>query len=184
MKRRFKERHYQLIDQINRFESESTATHVRNTLAAIGRIKNVGPIFWDEGTSQLSRWNHYCDILWVFINADLGRRRFREKQDLATALREFIAEFEHSVHGMYEMLYGTGDDPDNDDNIKQMLIWFDVVYRFSTYAIVSYWIDEKSDHTSVEIKINMTTGKHSHSYSHKKMPKPKEKKHQRGSKKL
>ena len=44
-------------------------------------------------------------------------------------LREFIAKFEHHVGGMYEMLHGTSDDPDNDPDIKRMLDWFALVYE-------------------------------------------------------
>ena len=82
------------------------------------------------------------------------------------------------------MLYGTSDDPDHDENIRQMLKWFDAIYRFSSYAIISFWIDEKSDQHSVKIGMNMTTGEYTQSRTLKKMKKPKDKKHRRGAKNL
>ena len=117
--RRFNERHGQLIDLVKRFEAEPSSTHAYNALAAIGRLKDDGATFWNEGSKQLARWRHYCTVLWKFLNADLGRRRHIESQDLATVLREFIQEFEHSIGGMYEMLYGISDDPENSPDLKR-----------------------------------------------------------------
>ena len=88
----------------------------------------------------------------------VGERRHLRKQDAAEALREFFQEFEHSTHGMYEMLYGTSDDPENDPNIKQVLAWFNRIYRYSTYAITSFWLDDKTEAEHLKISINLTTG--------------------------
>ena len=155
---RFKERKGQLMDILDRFEAKPSSVHVHTALAAIERLRNDGATFWDENSNQLPRWQEYCTILWMFLNT-LGKRRHLEKQDLATALREFIQEFEHSTGGMYEMLYGAFDDPDHNLDLKQMLNWFDLIYRFSTYALISFWIDDKTEEVSVKIKMNMTTGK-------------------------
>ena len=38
-----------------------------------------------------------------------------------------------------------------------MLRWFEVVYRFSTYAIISFWIDDKTEHNSVKITMKLAT---------------------------
>ncbi|MDE0153779.1 MAG: hypothetical protein OXN23_08040 [Gammaproteobacteria bacterium] len=182
--RRFKDRHLQLFDLVDRFEAVPSSTHVYKALATIERLKDEGLKFWDEGSSQLTHWQGYCSALWTFLNTELGKRRHIEKQDLATALREYNAEFEHSTHGMFEMLYGISDNPDNDERIKQMLCWFDLAYRLSAYAITSFWIDEKSDQSSVKIKMNVTTGERAEDWSYKGMEKPKYRKHQRGTEKL
>ena len=155
--RRFSERYGQPIDLVDRFEAEPSSTHARNALAAIGRLQDDGATFWKEGSRQLTRWRDYCTVLSTFLNSDLGTRRHLENQDLATALREFIQEFEHSIYGMYEMLYGIPDDPDDNPELERMLGWFELVYRFSTYAIISFWIDDKTEHNSVKMKINLTS---------------------------
>ena len=56
------------------------------------------------------------------------------------------------------MLYGISDDPNDNTELERMLGWFELVYRFSTYAIVSFWIDDKKEHNSVKMKINLTSG--------------------------
>ena len=57
------------------------------------------------------------------------------------------------------MLYGISDDPDDNPDLERMFLWFEVVYRFSTYAIISFWIPDKTEHNSVKITTNFTTGK-------------------------
>ena len=36
------------------------------------------------------------------------------------------------------MLYGISDDPDDNPDLERMFLWFEVVYRFSTYAMISF----------------------------------------------
>ena len=157
---RFKERKSQLMDILDRIEAKPSSVHIRNALSAIERLRDDGDTFWDEDSNQLRRWQEYCTILWMFLNT-LGKRRYLEKQDLATALREFIQEFEHSTAGMYEMLYGAFDNPDHNRDLKQLLNWFDLIYRFSTYALIfaliSFWIDDKTEEFYTKIKMNMAT---------------------------
>ena len=133
--RRFKDRHLRLPDLVYRFEAAPTSTHVRSALGLIERLKDEGSRRWNPDSKQLNRWRDYCDVLWRFINSELGTRRFLEQQDLSTALREFISEFEHSTHGMFEMLYGTSDNPDTDEEIQRLLSWFEMLFRFSIYAM-------------------------------------------------
>lgn len=170
--RRFNERYGQLIDLVDRFEAESSSTHARNALAAIGRLNDDGANFWNEGSGQLSRWRDYCTVLSTFLNR-LGKRRHIEKQDLAKILREFIQEFEHSIGGMYEMLYGISDDPDDNPELEWMLRWFELVYRFSTYAIISFWIDDKKEHNSVKITMNLGSGECKEEWTREEMKVPK-----------
>ena len=175
--RRFNERKFKLIDLVDRFEAESSSTHVRNALAAIGRLQDDGAIFWDEGSDQLTRWRHYCTVLDQFINAELGRRRYMEKQELYKALREFIQEFEHSTDRMCQMLHGISDEPDDNPDLERMLRWFEVVYRFSTYAIISFWIPDKKEHNSVKITMNLGTGECKEEWTREEMKVPREYRH-------
>lgn len=59
------------------------------------------------------------------------------------------------MHGMFEMLYGTSKHPDNDEYMQKILSLFEAVYRLSTYAIISYWIDEKHEDNVVKIGIKI-----------------------------
>ena len=78
---------------------------------------------------------------------------------------------------MYQMLYGSVDDPDNDPALKQTLDWFDLVYKLSTYALISTWIDDKTEDVSASITINMTTGEHTEKWARNEMRVPKNYRH-------
>ena len=176
--RRFKERQLRLVDLIGRFEANPSSTHVRDALSAISRLKDDGAKYWDEDSQELRRWREYCNVLWTFLNSTLGQRRHLEKHDLATALREFIQEFEHSTGRMYQMLYSRSDDLD----IEHTLHWFDLVYRFSTYALISFWIDDKTEENSAKITINTTTWTTTQEWTRNEMQVPK--KYHHAAKKL
>ena len=180
--RRFKERHVRLIDLVDRFEAKPASTHARNALAAIGRLNDDGATFWNEGSRQLTRWRRACTELWQFINAELGRRRHLEKQDLATALREFIQKFEHSTDRIYQMLHGISGDPADNSDLERMLRWIELVYRYSTYAIISFWIDDKTEHNSVKITMNLGTGECGTEWTREEMKVPR--KYRRATKNL
>ena len=153
---KFKNRRLQIVDLIGRFETRSSAEHTYNALAAVERLKDEGATFWEKGSFQLLRWESGCSILWKFLNT-LGRRRL-ETPDLAEVMREFVQEFEHSTGRMLQMLYGTSDDLDNDPEISRILNWLCLVYRLSTYSLVSYWIDDKTEENTIKIKVNISTG--------------------------
>lgn len=105
-----------------------------------------------------------------------------EKQEVTTTLREFIQEFEHSTGRMCEMLYGTSDDPDNNPEFMQVLDWFDLIYRYSTFGIISYWIDDKTEEHSMAISINPATGERREKWTSKEMKVPR--KYRRAAKTL
>ena len=181
--RRFKDRHLQWFDLVDRFEAKPSSKHAYDACSVIERVRDDASAFWEEGSAQLKRWRHYCNVLWTFINTGLGERRYVKNQDLAEALREFFQEFEHSTHGMYEMLYGTSDDPENDPKIKQVLDWFPLIFRCSTYTITSFWLDDKTEDVLIDISINSVTGKRSQKTTKlKEMQVPK--KHRRAAKDL
>ena len=166
-----------LFDVIDRFEGVPSSTHCYNALGAIERLKEDGAAFWDEDSPQLRRWREACTTLWVFLNT-LGNRRY---EDLATVLREFIQEFEHSTERMYQMLYSR-DDPDEDPVIARTCHWFDLVYRLSTYALISSRIDDKREDVSARIEVNLATRKTTQEITRNEMKVPK--KYRRATKKL
>lgn len=187
--KRFANRSLEFFDLIQRFEAKTSSEHSLNAQGAIERLRQEGKNFWADDQKQLRRWMDYCKVLWDFIVTDLGDRRFNQKQDLATAMREFIGEFEHSTHGMFEMLYGASDDVDSDPNIRKMLSLFELVYRSSTYAILAYWLDEEHEEKSTNLQVKITPGERpqieiGETITHSKMRKPKDPKHRRAMKKL
>ena len=80
------------------------------------------------------------------------------KQDLATVMREFIQEFEHTTGRMYQMLYGEIPDNEDDQKIAEVFDWFNFVFRSAIYALLSGWIEDKQDHLAVTINVNLSTG--------------------------
>ena len=177
--KRFKERQPQLSDLIERFEEKPSSTHVRNALGLIERLKDEGANFWDEGSPQLSRWREGFTTLWVFLN-NLGSRRY--KQDLATACRAFIPEFEHTKRRLHQMLHGIPDDHKNSRKIDSILRRFEMLYRASTYALISYWIPDKTEEVNVTIAMNLANGVTTEKWDRRAMKVPK--KHRRGTKRL
>ncbi len=154
---RYKERQLQWMDIIGRFEAQSHSDHSRKALGLVGRLKDEGARFFDEGSEQLRRWQRCCSVLLSFLN-NLGQRRDLGKEDLETVMREFIQEFEHSTERIEQMLYGAVVDPDNDENVRQIRDWINLAYRASTYALLSAWIDDKHEDVSLRTIVNLTTG--------------------------
>ena len=187
--KRFANRPLEFFDLLQRFEAKSSSNHNIMAQGAIERLRDEGNSFWTEDQKQLHRWREYCNVLRGFIVTDLGNRRFIQKQDLEIALREFIGEFEHSTHGMFEMLHGTTCHVDSDPRIRMMISLFELVYRSSTYAILSYWLDEKREEKSTTIQIKIAPDEHpqvniGETVVHREMKKPKNWKHRRAMKKL
>ena len=169
---RFDKRPLEWTDILGRFEGSSHQTHLHHTLGLIGRLKDEGRRFWPDGSSQLGRLEEGCAELWGFLNR-LGTRRDLHGQDLPTAMREFIQEFEHSTGRMYQMLYGTVENPDDDQGITEVFDWFNFVFRSSIYALLSGWIDDKQDETLVTTNINLATGEVSQEWTRTEMTIPK-----------
>ena len=154
---KFDERPLQWIDVLGRFEERSHQRHFREAWALTRRLKDEGREHWPIGSEQLVRWNRGCDVLQSFMNG-LGKRRDIEKQDLSTALREFIQEFEHQTERMYQMIYGEINDPENSERLTEIFDWFNLVFRTSIYTLVSGWIEDKQDHLVMTTTISLTTG--------------------------
>ena len=170
MMKRYKDRQPQLTDLIERFEEKPSSTHVRNALGVIERLKDEGAHFWTEGSPQLARWREGLTTLWVFLN-NIGSRM--HKQDLATASREFIQEFEHTTGRLNQMLYGIPDDHENYPRIDPILRWIEMLYRASTYALISSWIPDKTEEGHLKITVSLTKGVISEEWDRREMNVPK-----------
>ena len=159
---RFRDRrHLRLLDIVRPFESQPSSLHVRDAMGAIERLRDDGSRFWEAGSDELARWHEGCTKLCVFLNA-LGQRRDAERQPLETAFREFVQAFEHTVHRMTQMLHGLreqggGDSPE----IDGVFGWIELVYRLSTYGLVAYWIDDKTEEKTLRRRISLSTGERS-----------------------
>lgn len=133
---RFGDRPRELIDLVHHINEHTSAEHSYNAVASVGRLKEEGNRFWKTQPRERDRWNHYCDDLFRFLNAGMGERRFLRKQSLEEALTEFIDQFEHHTGRIYQMLHAkhiaTFDR-------EWVLAWINVIYRFSTYAILTFW---------------------------------------------
>ena len=124
---RYKKRSPQLIDLIGRFEAKSSADHCYNAIAALQRLRDEGRDYWQSDPEALKRWNRGCDVLQAFLN----NLRTRTKQPLATVMREFIQEFEHSIGRMYQLLF-SGSVSQGEAARARYLSWVEFVYRLST----------------------------------------------------
>ena len=80
------------------------------------------------------------------------------------------------------MLYGISDAPDDNPELERMFRWLELVYRFSTYAIISFWIDDKTEHNSVKITMKLATREHREEWTREEMKVPKE--YRRATRKL
>ena len=178
---RYDKRPLQWSDILGRFEAHSHQTHIHNAFGLIGRLKDEGRRFWPQGSEQLRRWERGCTDLLRFFNR-LGTRKDLENQDLTTAMREFVQEFEHTTGRMYQMLYGEIPDPQDDQRVTEIFDWFNLVFRSSIYAVLSGWIDDKQEENFVEINLNLTTGESSQEWTRTEMKVPR--KYQKATKRL
>lgn len=174
-------RKLKLSDSVGRFEALTSSHHVRNALGLLGIVKDEGSNYWNSNSKQLDKWEDYCDVLMTFLDTLWERREVR-KQPLETAMREYIQEFEHTRDRLHQMLYGAVDSPESDESVQRidkLLLW---VYLTSTYALASTWIDDKQEHVSVDITINLTTGESNEEWNRIEMRVPR--KYRRATKRI
>ncbi|MCY4241014.1 MAG: hypothetical protein OXD36_04655 [Rhodobacter sp.] len=183
---RFRNRSVEFFDIIQRFEEKTVSCHINTARGAIERLAEEGKSFWPDGQDELTQWQRYCDVIRSII-LNLNERRFVHKQELETALREFIAEFEHSTYRLFQLLHGVSDE---DGSIRRWIITlFEVVYRSSTYTILAYWLDEKHEEKTTHMTLKISPNDPprviiGETITHKSMSKPKNPKHRRGMQKL
>ena len=166
----FEDRKLQMMDLKGRFEARSSAEHAYTALAAVGQLKSEGATFWEKGSDPWCRWESGCSALGEFLHALGGRRS--KTPDLAEVLREFIQEFEHATRRMYRALSGTSSDPYNDPEVHRMLGRFDLVYQLSTYAIVSSWMEDRTEGNALEAKAGRRAGEAATESAHEGMQAP------------
>jgi len=178
---RDRNRSLQLGDLVPRFESEPTAVHCRNAVAAIQRLRDDRREFCPDGSAQEARWLKSCDALHDLITG-LRKRRELEGQSLGTAMREFVQEFEHSTTRIEQILHADSPRKDGELDREAVRDWFNLLYRLATYAILSEWIEDKTESRSVHINVDLASGERREVWAHEPMEIPR--RYQRAAKKL
>ena len=176
---RHSERQLQLIDLVGRFEAQSSQVHVYNALACIERLRCEGRALLEPGSNQMDRWEKGCGELWRLLNT-LGMHRDIKKVDLQTVMRNFFEKFEHHTGRMLQIAYGTAGKSDENTSFQHLSSWIEMAFRTSSYAIVSAWLPDKWDETSVRININLSTGETNEVFARKEMRVPR--KHKKATK--
>ena len=138
---RYKDRPLRWPDVLGRFEAGSYTRHLHNARGLIERIRDDGSQIFDKEPKLLHKWQDYCSVLLTFL-AELWKRH-NLKQNLETAMREFIHEFEHFTEHTEKLLYKISPDLNANEDVRNARILIDVAYRASTYALVSAWIPDK-----------------------------------------
>lgn len=134
---RFNKRQPELIELVPRLESVGCEEHMYNAVAAIGRLRDDGKVLFKDHPDPLARWNRGCQTLFEFLNAgELWTRLVLENQSLEDALAAFISEFEHDSNRIYQLLHSSHV---QEKDRRAVLSWLDLTFRFSMYAIISYW---------------------------------------------
>ena len=154
-------RHGRLMDIVRPFESQPSSRHIRDAMGAIERLRDEGRQFWQADSDELARWREGCTELWVFLNT-LSKRRDIDKQPLESALREFVQAFEHTAYRMTQMLHGLREQAESGpQEVDRVFRWAELVFRLSTYGLVSYWIDDKTEEKTVGNIVDLATGERS-----------------------
>ena len=174
---RFKDRPLELIDLIPRFEGATAGEHHRNARGFIERLADDGAALLKGDPYRAARWKDGCMELREMIT-HLARA---DRPDLATALREFNHAFEHHTGRIHQMAYGA-DQSEDKKQVKQVLDWIAYTYRFSTYAILANYLDDKQVTDYTHLHLDMNTGKWTEESHMEEMKVPK--KYQHATKKI
>lgn len=150
---RFKNRSLALIDLVPRFEGVTAGEHARNARGFIESLGRDGAALFEDDPDRAVRWKDGCMKLRETI-MHLGRA---DRPDLATALREFIQDFEHHTARIHQMAYGAEQSEEGKNQTKQVLDWIGYTYRLSTYAIIASYIEDKQIHGHTHYQLDMET---------------------------
>ena len=71
------------------------------------------------------------------------------------------------------MAYGAIDSTDQDQELSKMFDWFNLAFRASIYALLSGWIEDKQDETTVSITVDTDTGEVTEEWERSEMRVPK-----------
>ena len=139
---RFKKPMTELLDRVPSIKSDPPSTHAYDAVAAIGRLKDDGRRLWGDGSREFARWKSACDLLWKFLNSEMGERRFQRGESLGDALKDFIDGWDHERGRLSQMLQtkriSTVDR-------RSILDWMEFIFRLSIGAIVSFWTRHVTD---------------------------------------
>ena len=150
---KFKERILDEFDVHEPFEDNSSHVHARNGRGAIERLRDEGRRYLGDKSGAYKRWKQGCDELWRFVNLlhsdkELKNRQMNAKGGGGTArvltvIREFIKLFEHTQLRLHQLAYSGTDD---DSFVSLTYYWLNLYYRFTTYAIISVYLGDKTEY--------------------------------------
>ena len=146
---RFAKRPLEWIDVDPRFEGASAQDHAHNAQGYIGRLESEGGRKFKGSPEQAARWAAGC----LELKQHILKLCTTQSQDLRTDMREFFQAFEHERYRIYQMSYnGSGWTP------KQVLIWFELIYKHSTYAILAAHLPDRQEINTLATRIQMQIG--------------------------
>ena len=152
---KYRERRPNMSDVIGLYEAYTAAEHTYDSIAAIERLRDEGLLIFRPGTGQRKRWERGCDELKGHVNAFYGSSSL----DLATVVREFIHEYEHTTQRMWQLLFSLPSDPDIDPKLQALRHWFELIFRKSIYAVTASQDPKKQDVTRISLSVNLSSGK-------------------------
>lgn len=138
---------------VGSFDQKSYSHLIRNSRGMIERIREEGRIHWKSNAEKHETWERYCNDMLDAIHAALDRRH---DAPLEQALRDAIRVYEHSEGRLIQMMHAESIDESARDSLMQ---WIEATFRALIYAITSIWIDDKIDHTTMTLDIDLATGK-------------------------
>ena len=135
---RFDQRPLTEIDFLRRWDIKKSDPDLirHDILAAICRLKDDGSrYFHGDATEQQKardKWNTECQKLWDIIIA------VRTPIQGVNEIRDFISTFDHTQWRIHELLYSSEiEESQRKACIESAYFWFNAIYRFSTYFILS-----------------------------------------------
>ena len=168
---RWKDRLMSEFEIVPRFGGTSSNIHARNALAAIERLRDDGRVYFSSDSEAYKRWERGCNELWEFINT--LQSKIHENISLSDALVEFIDNYEHTETRLHQTLYSGSVLEKHEEAISNTWFWLGIIYRFCTYSILSTYFGEKMlDEHSVEITVNLATGKRCEKWTRNPMQVP------------
>ena len=136
----FKKRGLRLRNAFARLDAPeaSTSVHLRNFRGFVNSIihSEFADLFKD-GDRKRSKWSDACDEL-MNLTSDV-QRLFRGKTAIA-ALRHAVGRFEKIEHDMHRIIYGLGDDAE--DEWEQLMLW---AHRALVNALISLYRPEHQE---------------------------------------
>ena len=95
------------------------------------RLRDDRRDYCRSGSKEDNRWVEACNTLLDLLNGMRGRREL-EHQDLATAMREYTQEFEHSSARIDRILHSEHAAHQDVPDKELIYDWIDLAYRVST----------------------------------------------------